>query len=242
MSLLSCIMLLLQAITLLVIGWLIKSYFPSYFSEKGKNLATKEDVGRITDEVERVRLLYAVDLERTKNELQQGIELTKHQLSRALETSNRREDLRIQAYVDFIKGVTGITIAQRTIEPSSESEYVRLLADAKVRIAIYGSKEVAELLAYFVEEHGALTNDSAMRSLVDVIRKMREENGPSIEQISIRAISQLLFSSSLSDEATCSQDRVSSPPSHYKLIHTSLTLKWSSPCITVPTWAQSTAK
>ncbi len=45
--------LLLQAITLLTIGWLVKSYFPSYFSEKGKNLATKEDVSHITAEVER---------------------------------------------------------------------------------------------------------------------------------------------------------------------------------------------
>lgn len=48
--------LLLQAITLLTIGWLVKSYSPFYLSEKGKNLATKEDISHITAGVEKVRL------------------------------------------------------------------------------------------------------------------------------------------------------------------------------------------
>jgi hypothetical protein len=39
----------------LVAGWFIKSYFPSYLAEKGKNLATKEDIREITEKIEGVK-------------------------------------------------------------------------------------------------------------------------------------------------------------------------------------------
>lgn len=40
-------------------GFLIERFLPSYFSEKGKNLATKEDIKGITDKIESVRADYA---------------------------------------------------------------------------------------------------------------------------------------------------------------------------------------
>lgn len=46
--------------------WLLKRFFMSYLDEKGKNLATKEDIASITHEVERVRLEYSALLEQTK--------------------------------------------------------------------------------------------------------------------------------------------------------------------------------
>mgnify|MGYP001106972892 CR=1 FL=1 len=48
---------------------LLKSYLPKYFEEKGKNLATKEDIGAITDEVEKVKIQYTKDIEILKSEL-----------------------------------------------------------------------------------------------------------------------------------------------------------------------------
>jgi hypothetical protein len=41
----------------LAVYLLLKSFLPSYLSEKGKNLATKEDVASITDKVESVYFL-----------------------------------------------------------------------------------------------------------------------------------------------------------------------------------------
>ncbi|HYM23988.1 MAG TPA: hypothetical protein VEU08_12305 [Vicinamibacterales bacterium] len=35
-------------------GWFVRSFFPAYLSEKGKNLATKEDIAEITNKVEQV--------------------------------------------------------------------------------------------------------------------------------------------------------------------------------------------
>ncbi|WP_446742552.1 hypothetical protein [Silvibacterium acidisoli] len=193
MSLFTYGMLLLQAITLLTIGWMIKQYFPSYFSEKGKNLATKEDIGRITAEVEKVRLVYATDLETTKNELQRGIERTRHDLSLALEASNRYENLRVQAYVDFVRAVGGLAVSQRNEDASEERRYSAQVAEAKVRIAIYGSKEVAEQLGYFFAKYGALTSQEAMLSFMNAIQQMREESVLPSEQVETNVIGQLLF-------------------------------------------------
>ena len=52
---------------LLVLGGLfLRNYLPSYFTEKGKNLASKEDLGQLTELVESVRAQYTADLERLK--------------------------------------------------------------------------------------------------------------------------------------------------------------------------------
>jgi hypothetical protein len=45
---------------------LAKKYLPSYLAEKGKNLATKEDIRDITDRIEGVKARYATELEEIK--------------------------------------------------------------------------------------------------------------------------------------------------------------------------------
>jgi hypothetical protein len=44
-------------------------YLASYLNEKGKNLATKEDIKEITDKIESVKTEYAKDLESLKSQL-----------------------------------------------------------------------------------------------------------------------------------------------------------------------------
>jgi len=54
-----------------IILWLfLKFYFPNYLSEKAKNLATKEDIGEITQKVEEVKIVYAKQLEQLKSQHQ----------------------------------------------------------------------------------------------------------------------------------------------------------------------------
>lgn len=43
-----------------IVFMFLKSFIPSYLGEKAKNLATREDIARITDEIERVKSQYAV--------------------------------------------------------------------------------------------------------------------------------------------------------------------------------------
>ena len=49
-----------------VVFLLLKSFLPSYLAEKGKNLATREDIAEITDKIEKVKSGYALILEELK--------------------------------------------------------------------------------------------------------------------------------------------------------------------------------
>jgi hypothetical protein len=65
--------LIVQIITLaalVFIGYLLRDFFPSYTKEKGKNLATKEDIHEITERIESVKTDYAKSLEAVKSKLQ----------------------------------------------------------------------------------------------------------------------------------------------------------------------------
>jgi hypothetical protein len=61
----------LQVLSLLGIGsiFLFRKYLFSYSSEKGKNLATKEDIEEITRKVEDVKSGYVAEIERLKVDL-----------------------------------------------------------------------------------------------------------------------------------------------------------------------------
>ena len=63
---------ILQAINIIlffIVSMFLYRYLPSYFGEKGKNLATKEDIGEITKKVEEVRQVYTSELEILKAQL-----------------------------------------------------------------------------------------------------------------------------------------------------------------------------
>ncbi len=46
------------------------AYFGTYLREKGKNIATKEDIGKITEEIEKVRTSYAKQIEEIREKQQ----------------------------------------------------------------------------------------------------------------------------------------------------------------------------
>jgi hypothetical protein len=54
--------------------WCVKSYIPAYLQEKAKNLATKEDIGAITQTVEAVKALHTQEIEQLKTSLQRESE------------------------------------------------------------------------------------------------------------------------------------------------------------------------
>jgi len=71
---------------LIFIGFLVGQFLPSYLREKGKNLATKDDIGRITRKVEEVKAEY--------NERLQELA---HQNNFLLEQTKGRQQLRAAA-------------------------------------------------------------------------------------------------------------------------------------------------
>jgi hypothetical protein len=60
-------------LTVIIVGlflfFTVKNFLPSYFSEKAKNLATKEDVGAITEKVEKIKSEFVKDIEFIKADL-----------------------------------------------------------------------------------------------------------------------------------------------------------------------------
>src|SRR5438093_1995517 len=74
---------------------LLKSYLPSYLAEKAKNLATREDIARITDEIERVKSQYALLLEELR---------AQHQLR--LAAADRRLEAHQEAFTLWAKLVS----------------------------------------------------------------------------------------------------------------------------------------
>lgn len=69
MELYTAIVVTIAPIILGIVGNLfIKNYLPSYFDKKAENLATKEDIGVITGEVEEVKHIYQTRYDLTKVE------------------------------------------------------------------------------------------------------------------------------------------------------------------------------
>ena len=54
---------------LIAAGYVLKDFLPGYSREKGKSLATKEDVGEITRKVESAKLDFSAQIERLKTDL-----------------------------------------------------------------------------------------------------------------------------------------------------------------------------
>jgi hypothetical protein len=72
---------------ILLIAWtlilfMLRNVIAPYVSEKGKNLATQEDIGKITDEIERVKLQYTSELEKIKMLYRSEIEIVKAELAK----------------------------------------------------------------------------------------------------------------------------------------------------------------
>ena len=59
----------LSVITLSILCWFGKSYFPNYLKEKSKNKATKEDIEEITSLVESVKKSNSIEIEQIKSEI-----------------------------------------------------------------------------------------------------------------------------------------------------------------------------
>ncbi|MCU8430612.1 hypothetical protein OC522_21035 [Vibrio vulnificus] len=75
MSIMELVIIILQVLVLAAIGclFLFREILFSYSNEKGKNIATKEDIGDITQKIEDVKIDYATQLEKTKAALMSRI-------------------------------------------------------------------------------------------------------------------------------------------------------------------------
>lgn len=93
---------ILTAVVILGVGVILRNLFPAYLKEKGKNLATKEDIEEITQRIEGVKHSNAKSLEEFKGDIwfqQQKISWKKEEFilkielfKKAIEVTNKYQD------------------------------------------------------------------------------------------------------------------------------------------------------
>lgn len=101
-------------------------------------------------------------------------------LTRRSETIKQFQSLRAAAYADFIRGIAGLAIMQKRSFQSQEEfmrgeEMMILVADAKSRIAIYGSEPVVASLAAFLRGGAVLDSPERADKFTDVCQRMRND-------------------------------------------------------------------
>lgn len=91
-------------------------------------------------------------------------------LSRAADGEKHTEGLRSQAYADYLRAVAA---AGHLRSDEDLRDAHRDAADAKARIAVYGSASVISALARFEENGAVLTNGPPAVAFVSLVSSMR---------------------------------------------------------------------
>lgn len=85
-------------ICVLIALFTFKNYVTPYLRKKGENLATKQDISVITDEIEKVRVEYAKHLEATLQQNRLILEQAKRKHQLSIAALDRRLEAHQQAY------------------------------------------------------------------------------------------------------------------------------------------------
>ena len=81
-----------------------------------------------------------------------------------------------QAYIDYLKCVSELAKIAKSNNNKRKIDVSALLADAKMRICIYGSKKVVELLADFENSGAILNNQNTAKIFTQICNEMRNDN------------------------------------------------------------------
>jgi hypothetical protein len=111
------------------------------------------------------------------------------------EAAKGYQKLRTEAYIQFIEAATAVAIGQRTEDAPKTNEALRLLSEAKSKIAVYGSRKVVALIADFFRKYGVLNSNASCASFAYIIALMRSETPGRPETVPLNDMLQLLFGS-----------------------------------------------
>ncbi len=137
----------------LVLYAFIKIFIPSYLSQKGKNLATKEDIEEITRKVESVKSSYAKVLEEIR-----------HENKLVAATIEREKLLRKEVYLDAVGAIvrTQNMIANfANLNLTNEHITSALAKDSGTisKVQIVGTSKTVKAVTHFMAEVGTVTMD-----------------------------------------------------------------------------------
>tara|TARA_R110000765_G_scaffold251828_1_gene353205 strand:+ start:399 stop:1325 length:927 start_codon:yes stop_codon:yes gene_type:complete len=129
-----------------ILFYFLKSYIPAYLSKKGQNLATKQDIGAITDQVEAVKTGYAQILEEVK---------VSNQLK--MSAIEREQSLKKEVYMEAVEAISQSQImvanfSNLNITGHAITSEFSVQAGKIAKVQIVGTKETVEALIIFMGE------------------------------------------------------------------------------------------
>ena len=105
-----------------IIAVLWKTYLPSYLKKKAEHLATKEEIGEITEQVKKVEAKYSTELEKLRSDL----ERRKH-------VSNTQFELEFKTYQEIWNFLVEVNLSVSNLAHATEEEtknaYIRDFAN-----------------------------------------------------------------------------------------------------------------
>ncbi|WP_209326825.1 hypothetical protein [Pseudoalteromonas sp. PA2MD11] len=149
---------LFSSITVAAILFFARIFFKGYIDQKSKNLATKQDVGEITDIVEKIKHENAQILEKIKAEHAEKLEDIRRENQLLVATVDKHLDLKIKIYTDAIESFTVLTnsLANLCKLSLTESEFtsiiekeVKSISKVKVVGSVETCKATVELMTAF---------------------------------------------------------------------------------------------
>jgi hypothetical protein len=147
-----------------IIYLFIKSFLPSYLSEKAKNLASKEDLELITDKVESVRTDYNHLLEEVKSNYQLRFAAVERE-------KNTKKEVYMEAVesitrtLNVITGFCSLNLSEEQIASSMRSDAGKI-----AKIQVVGGKETVKAITKFMAEVGKVFLDLMLKRSELVLR------------------------------------------------------------------------
>ena len=120
----------LAAVGLLAL--LVRHYLSSYLTEKGKNLATKEDIADITSRIEEVRAQYATQLEKVRFELARAGNVHRFQYETELKTYEAIWNIlvEVQDAVQSLRPILDTRLSDKADQDKRDQERLRSFGEA----------------------------------------------------------------------------------------------------------------
>lgn len=143
-----------------------KIYLPKYVAEKAKNLATKEDIEGITDQIENVKSSYAHSLEKAKSKLQVKSALQQAFQSKSLEAIIAVNNLLVEIHLYCWKEIVDRSPAEHyvwsVVDESKENRgfhYFRVAIDKTAMIhGLFLTDKAKDALTELASQIGCLSS------------------------------------------------------------------------------------
>ncbi len=162
----------------------IKTFLPSYLSEKGKNLATKEDIESITDKIESVKTDYAKVLEglRSNNQLK-------------LAEIEREKNIKKEVYLQAIEALTrtqNVVVNLSNLNISEQQVTSEMINDSGLiaKIQVVGSETTVKAVTTLMASIGTAILELMLerstlvgrKNSIEVLEKLRLKAHDEIER------------------------------------------------------------